>query len=489
MIKMILALLAVLLYPLFRGTGAAVSTGDQLTATKQNLKLEDVDQADLGTINNLQLTAGTNPAGTVIFIGCDAAGDLTLNALTGKSVLIAIHGTDEFTFDGTTFILASGNSIKFAGDDGILDSNGCELIKFAAVASAITYLQVEGGATGNPVILSCQGEADRGFRFENDQDEELLLLTPVATAVTHLNILNAASGGKPTIQTAGAVDIGIDFETSESEEMLTLTPVATALYNLNIINAASGGVPTVQSAGAHDIGIDFETDEDEEILVLTPVATAVNHIEIKSAISTASPQVGAEGDDTDIDLLLVPKGTGSVDVNGVKIILDADGDTYLDAGTNDEIDVVIGGGSDFKFKANSFELQGGSDINVETATNEHVLFVSRNTVAYTDTTNKTLFVLPANAVIVDVILSVDTLFDDTGTDVLDVGTTVGDPDEYIDAQDVSSAAVVRMGASGTMPNASGSVGGASVTVLGKYTGQNANASGGSATVTIFWTTA
>jgi len=183
---------------------------------------------------------------------------------------------------------------------------------------------------------------------------------------------------------------------------------------------------------------------------------------------------------------------GSLDINGVAdaLILDADGDTTISAPTDDQIDIEVAGADDFKIKANSFELQDGSDINQATATNEHVLFCSRNTVAYTDTTNKTLFVLPANAVIVDVICHVTTAFNDSGADSLDVGTTVADPDEYVDALDCANVGVNRCGDAADMPaTARGSVGGSSVTVLGKYTGANADATAGAATVEIIWTVA
>lgn len=119
-----------------------------------------------------------------------------------------------------------------------------------------------------------------------------------------------------------------------------------------------------------------------------------------------------------------------------------------------------------------------------------LVFVARGTLAHTDTSNKTLFSLPANAVILDVILHVTTLFDDTGTDVLDVGTTVGDPDEYVDALACGAVGVNRCGDNGDMPaTARGSVGGSAVTVLGKYTGQNSNAAQGAATIEIIYTIA
>jgi hypothetical protein len=55
-----------------------------------------------------------------------------------------------------------------------------------------------------------------------------------------------------------------------------------------------------------------------------------------------------------------------VDVNGLSdgVILDADGDTTISADTDDQIDIKIGGADDFAFKANNFEVQSGSTIDM-----------------------------------------------------------------------------------------------------------------------------
>jgi hypothetical protein len=56
----------------------------------------------------------------------------------------------------------------------------------------------------------------------------------------------------------------------------------------------------------------------------------------------------------------------SLDLNGAsdQLILDADGDTTISADTDDQIDIKIGGADDFAFKANNFEVQSGSTIDM-----------------------------------------------------------------------------------------------------------------------------
>lgn len=104
-------------------------------------------------------------------------------------------------------------------------------------------------------------------------------------------------------------------------------------------------------------------------------------------------------------------------------------------------------------------------------------------VANTDTTAKELFVLPTGAVIVGITTDVQTAFDDSGTNLLDVGTSDND-DAYAVDLDVSSVAQIN----------TGYVAGAffatslenDVTVTATYTGQNGNSTEGTAIVCIFY---
>jgi microcystin-dependent protein len=65
-------------------------------------------------------------------------------------------------------------------------------------------------------------------------------------------------------------------------------------------------------------------------------------------------------------LLIEPFVAGQqIDLNGQLLILDADGDTLLDASTDDQIDVTLGGVDDFRFEANIFRAMTGSDITLD----------------------------------------------------------------------------------------------------------------------------
>ena len=110
-----------------------------------------------------------------------------------------------------------------------------------------------------------------------------------------------------------------------------------------------------------------------------------------------------------------------------------------------------------------------------------------NSVARTDTANKVVGMLPANAVLLDIQLHYGTASNAGTTATVSCGKTSGTPTEYINAADVKTAAVlVRAGSGATMPYAGlGAVGTADSPVYCKYaeTG-GASATGGPFTVTL-----
>ena len=53
------------------------------------------------------------------------------------------------------------------------------------------------------------------------------------------------------------------------------------------------------------------------------------------------------------------------DLNGGKLIIDADADTSITADTDDQIDIEISGADDFRFTANNFNVLSGSSLTID----------------------------------------------------------------------------------------------------------------------------
>lgn len=119
-----------------------------------------------------------------------------------------------------------------------------------------------------------------------------------------------------------------------------------------------------------------------DVVRMNTVGSAVNGLDLTSSATGNGVVVAAYGSDTDVDILLVPKGAGGVDLDGAKLILDVDGDTSITADTDDQIDFELLGVDVLRMKTvasavngldtlasatgNAVELQAfGTDSNVD----------------------------------------------------------------------------------------------------------------------------
>jgi hypothetical protein len=232
-------------------------------------------QAELSVLGSV--TAGTVSASDAVVVDASSKVDvwnvdnITLNGNTitttdtNGDLLVAPNGTGDVDFDACSIMIDTGESIKDAGGD--------EYIEFTESTTPVNHLGVESADTGVNIKLKALGEADSGIIFENDQSEELMIMECVATAVNEITITNAATGANPVISATGEADSGIDFENDQSEELFIMEATASAVNEFTSNNAATG----------------------------------------------AGPSLSATGGDTNVDINLIPKGTGGVNIQGTLI--------------------------------------------------------------------------------------------------------------------------------------------------------------------------
>lgn len=108
----------------------------------------------------------------------------------------------------------------------------------------------------------------------------------------------------------------------------------------------------------------------------------------------------------------------------------------------------------------------------------------RKRITYTNTTATTIGKLPAGAAVIGGGVQVITAFNDSGTDVINVGTS-SDTDAYATLLDVSSVGFKAFDELATHDDYSDT---AEVTVVAAFTGQNSNASAGVADVIVTYVT-
>ena len=97
------------------------------------------------------------------------------------------------------------------------------------------------------------------------------------------------------------------------------------------------------------------------------------------------------------------------------------------------------------------------------------------------TNTSTIGIIPANSQIVDVILNVTTVANDSGTATVQVGNA-GDTDEYLPATNVKALATTR----GTIQTEGTDIGASDQTVTATFTAANGDGTTGAATVTVLY---
>ena len=125
---------------------------------------------------------------------------------------------------------------------------------------------------------------------------------------------------------------------------------------------------------------------------------------------------------------VTPSTAAGADLDGKELILDADADTTITADTDDQIDIKIAGADDFSFKANTFEVQTGSNIDMNGT--ELILDANGNTSITADSDDQIDikiagaddFQFTANTMSV---LSGSTLNIDSGATIANSGTATG----------------------------------------------------------------
>ena len=98
------------------------------------------------------------------------------------------------------------------------------------------------------------------------------------------------------------------------------------------------------------------------------------------------------------------------------------------------------------------------------------------------TATDTTVVIPANSQIVSVDVNVETAFNDSGSDLLEVGSSA-DTDLYVNDTDISAIGSIAMGTAALCANWK-DIGTTDIVVGYIYNGANNDASAGAATVTI-----
>ena len=264
----------------------------------------------IGTGDALLVEDSANPDSTPFVINTN--GVVIQDKTTARTNYFA--GTSTAQFQGSTFAAVDRGGAFDAGPAFILSKNRGATGDNTIVVSSDTLGQISfQGADGANLIPGAQIQAQvDGTPGLNDMPGRLMFATTADGASSPTERMRIGSTGVITLGAAPGA------------ESLRVVPTASAVNYLTAAGQATGASPQIYAAGSDtNVGINLSTKGTgsyglftntfaQQQFSVAHTASAVNYLQVAGGATTGGPSLLSQGSDTNVDMLLKTKGTGSI---------------------------------------------------------------------------------------------------------------------------------------------------------------------------------
>lgn len=308
---------------------ANTAYGIRFTSNNSNSPLRTFNKGIFFQRDALTGTTGLNGGGTTAVAMEMGYGQgvqwLTPSAvLAGRIVSVATAASDQshtLTFRNNELSFDNANSEKTA-----------TLVHVASGENGVSITDAVAGS--GPIIGSIAGGSDTEVPLKlQSSGLDVVRLLGSAGAVNYAAITNAATGSRVSWSVGGDdTNIGVSyvtkgtgihaFQTNGGTTQFVVNHTASAVNRLNVKGGAAGDSPTFDASGTDtNVGIIYSTkgtgshvfmgnSSSQTQFEVSYTASAANWLAATGNVTGNSPSLVATGSDTDIDIILTPKGSG-----------------------------------------------------------------------------------------------------------------------------------------------------------------------------------
>ena len=284
---------------------------------------DPVELADIVTVDPLAIGAITDYDARLDDTRTPTDGSVTLAKLEAAfaATLATLAGAQTLTNKTLT-------SPKMAT---LLDANGNTALILGATASAVNYLEIDNQAAGSaPQIRAFGSDSDVGIFLRPKGNAPVTIYTAAGQtprlvangADDNLN-LNLVPKGTGVVQANGvavATISGTQTLTNKTLDLASNTLAGTtaqfnsALSDDDFATLTNAVTLTNKTLTSPKIGTNLLDTNGNTLLGITATASAVNYIHFENAALGSPPQVRALGSDSNVAVMLRPKGAQSVQI-------------------------------------------------------------------------------------------------------------------------------------------------------------------------------